>query len=227
MRKLKPVLLSLAVCSMCASRSFAGEEATESEELNGNHSMVEAENKPLPAAIQAFQKLNFDERMERQEYLCLKYHSHLFIDAVRHHILESDETQWDNRWIRAMETAYLGREAGSLPQGISMPEAMKLCGLKRLAALHQFKTQDKSVSFLSDKDDFYRGGLNAEMDAMSEISFLFDVDEWVALKQKVINENQAFSQAGTRANLTYHTEMVRRAMVQLKQEQLICQGKGR
>ena len=218
MHKLNRVLLSLSACLACAPNLTAGIKA-QGADADTNHQMFKIEHNPLPATITAFQKMDFDRRMEQQEYLRQKYHTNLFIDAVRYHILKSDEMLWDDRLIRSIEMTYLGREAGSLPQGITIQKAASLCGLKRLTAFQEFKAKNKTDFFLKDKDEFYRGGLNAEMEAISEISILFDVDEWVAFRTMVADENEAFPQSGGYlSHSLYRAEIMRRAAFRLKQE---------
>jgi len=221
MRKLNRVLLSMAVWLACAPRYIAGVEAQKSEDTSAEQQSFVSENKPLPATILAFQKLDFDGRMERQEYLRQKYQANLFIDALRHHILENDVMIWDNRMMRSMEMAYLGREADAVPQGISVRGAMELCGLKRLAAFHKFKAKYPNRPFLKDKNDFYRGGLNAEMEALNEIGMRFDLGEWIAFKQMVREENQVCSVGRDRsAAMAYHNEMIKRAQTRLQHEHM-------
>ena len=221
MRKMNRILLSMAVCAVCLPQLNVRGEGQKNDSF-AERRVFETINKPLPDILLAFQKLDFDGRMEQQEYLCLKYHEPMFINVLCHHIFKSDEMTWDDRMTRSMEMVFLGREAASLPRGISVRGAIDLCGMKRLSALMAFKDKHKDSFFLKDKDDFYRGGLNAEMDAISEIGVLFDVDDWIELKKAVLDENMTYARQNDHIKSPYYrNEIKKRALNRFKRTQQI------
>ena len=169
----------------------------------------------LPPDIRAFERLDFDARMEQQEYLRLKYGDQLFMDTLRHRLLKQDKSI--DALIMAMGIVALGRPVATLDPNASIRDIAEECGLKRLSAL--IDAQKKRKPFWRDKDQFYRDALLAEMTALHETGSLFDVYELMNLKQTILSGRKKTS-SDTVSN-SYHEVILKRAQERLNQEQLL------
>ena len=171
----------------------------------------------IPPAIRAFERLDFDSRMEHQEYMRLKYGDQLFMDTLRHRLLKQNSDI--EVFVMALEIVALGRPRATLNSDMSMRDVAQKCGLNRLCALMDFKKEDKRA-FWYYKNQFYREALSAEMVALTEAGSLFGVEEMMKLREIVRSGLEPIQ--GLSIQNSYQEVILNRARKRLDQDRQLC-----
>ena len=171
----------------------------------------------IPPVIRAFEDLDFDSRMERQEYLRLKYGDQLFMDTLRHRLLKQNSDI--EVFVMASEIVALGRPRATLGPDMSMHDVAQKCGLNRLCALMDLKQADRAT-FWNDKNQFYREAVSAEFVALTEVGSLFGVEEMMSLRQTVRTGVEALQ--GLSSQNSYQEVILDRARERLNQDRQLC-----
>ena len=166
----------------------------------------------LPPVIRNFEHLDFDARMEQQEYLRLKYKDQLFMDTLRYRLLKGNSDV--EAFMMASEIVALGRPAITLKTNSSMRDVAEKCGLKRLCRFFDSIKKDKTPVYPQNQYD--KGALLAEMMALDEAGPLFEVMEQLNLKKAVLKETEK-TEVNSSSN-SYHQVILKRAKERLDRE---------